>query len=150
MNLVLLCCGAMVALFVVSVIIFVCFGPNVTSVGLGPQLTAVVLQNIVVFILPVVLLALINKSVEHRKMESSLWTEHGPTLRSIALVVLVYIVALPAMNYIVDWNQNLHLPLPTTGRRYIPQPCAATRSNHPVESYFPSIYEKNSRIYFFL
>ena len=69
MNLVLLCCGAMVALFVVSVIIFVCFGPNVTSVGLGPQLTAVVLQNIVVFILPVVLLALINKSVEHRKME---------------------------------------------------------------------------------
>ena len=110
MNLVLLCCGAMVALFVVSVIIFVCFGPNVTSVGLGPQLTAVVLQNIVVFILPVVLLALINKSVEHRKMESSLWTEHGPTLRSIALVVLVYIVALPAMNYIVDWNQNLHLP----------------------------------------
>lgn len=110
MKLVLLCCGAVVALFVVSVIIFICFGTNTYKMGLDMQLTTVALQNLVVFILPVVVLALINKSVEGRRVLSTMWMERCPTFKSIALVVLVYIVALPAMNYLVNWNEGLHLP----------------------------------------
>lgn len=69
-----------------------------------------VIQNLLVFIMPVLLLAMLNLRAERKLLSQTLWMTKGPTLKSIVLVVLVWIVALPAMNYLVEWNQNIVLP----------------------------------------
>ncbi len=101
-------CGMVVALFVVALAILLFFGeaPN----GFNYIVASSVAQNLVMFILPVVMLAMLNKRVETKPLSHTLWMTKGPTLKSIALVVLVWIVALPAMNYVVEWNQNIEFP----------------------------------------
>ncbi len=107
-KIILLGALAMMMLFVVTIVIMIAFGARFT--GLNVQLTIVALQNVVIFIVPVVILALICRSTEGRPVSQTMWIAKSPTFKSIALVVLVYIVALPAMNWIVEWNEGLHLP----------------------------------------
>jgi membrane protease YdiL (CAAX protease family) len=58
----------------------------------------------------VLLLALFLKKTEGSPVAKTMWMSKAPTFKSLLLIVLVWIVALPAMNYIVEWNNNLHLP----------------------------------------
>lgn len=104
----LLAAFAMMMLIVVSIVIFIAFGGRYT--GINAQLAIIALQNVLIFIAPVVILALLCNATEKRPVAQSLWMTKGPSFKSIALVVLVYIVALPAMNWLVDWNNGLHLP----------------------------------------
>ena len=104
----LLAAFAMMMIIVVSVVILIAFGARYTSIY--AQLSAVALQNVLIFMAPVVILALICYSSEKRPVAQTLWMTKAPTFKSIALVVLVYIVALPAMNWLVAWNEGLHLP----------------------------------------
>ena len=104
----LLAAFAMMMLIVVSIVIFIFFGGRYTSIN--AQLAIIALQNVLVFMAPVVILALMCKATEKRPVAQSLWMAKAPSFKSIALVVLVYIVALPAMNWLVDWNSGLHLP----------------------------------------
>ena len=104
----LLAAFAMVMLIVVSVVILIIYGGRYTTIN--AQITMIALQNVLIFIVPVVILALICWSNEKRPMMQTLWVNKAPSFRSIALAVIVYIVALPAMNWLVDWNEGLHLP----------------------------------------
>ncbi|MBR5638723.1 MAG: CPBP family intramembrane metalloprotease [Muribaculaceae bacterium] len=108
LKILFLFCGMMLALFVVAMVIVLIFGLDATSVN--SVITMSVLQNLVAFILPVVMLAIMNKRAEHMPLSHTMWMTKGPTLKSIALVVLVWIVAMPAMNYVVEWNQNIEFP----------------------------------------
>ena len=104
----LLAAFSMMMLIVVSIVIMICFGARYTSID--ALLTTVALQNLLLFMAPVVILALICYSYEKRPVAQTLWMTKAPSFKSIALVVLVYIVALPAMNWLVDWNEGIQLP----------------------------------------
>lgn len=101
-------CGMVVAMFVVAVAIVLMFGADIQNVNYVISMS--IAQNVLVFILPVVLLAMLIKRAELKPFSHTMWMTKGPTLKSVLLVVLVWIVALPAMNYIVDWNQNIEFP----------------------------------------
>lgn len=106
---VLMLVGVMLlALFAIALIVGVIFG--FTNTGKVAQLATMVLQNIVVFILPVILLAIISKRNENTPVAGTMWMTKAPSARSIALVLIVFIVAMPFMNYLVDWNENIRLP----------------------------------------
>lgn len=104
----LLAAFLMMMLIVVSLIILMAYGGRYTAIN--AQLATIALQNVLIFMAPVFILALISRHTEQRPVAQTLWMTKGPSLKSIALVVLVYIVALPAMNWLVEWNQGLHLP----------------------------------------
>lgn len=101
-------CAMVVALFVVALTVVVIFGDNPHDmkhlVGMS------VAQNLLMFTLPVVMLASLSKRAELKPMSHTMWMAQGPTLKSIALVVLVWLVAMPAMNYVVEWNQGIEFP----------------------------------------
>ena len=66
----------------------------------------IVLQDVLVFILPAVLLAVICYKQPWRFLEA----DHAPSWLAVLVVVVVWAVSLPAMNWLVEWNQNIHLP----------------------------------------
>ncbi len=101
-------CGMMVALFVVALSMSLFFAGDTQSLNF--VIVTTIAQNVVVFILPVVLLSLLNRRVELMPFGRTLWTTKGPRLKSVLLVVLVWMVAMPAMNYVVEWNQSLAFP----------------------------------------
>ena len=101
------------ALIVLSLSIALINGENVASPS--GQVVIIALQNVLMFIMPVLVLARLVGKLEHRRVRSLLWLDSPVKWRAVALVLLVYVVALPAMNYIVDWNQNLHLPSSLSG-----------------------------------
>jgi len=107
-KILLLAAFAMMMLIVVSGVIMIFFGARFNSVN--AQMTMIALQNVLIFVGSVVILALICHSSEKRPVAQTLWITKNPTFKSIALVVLVYVAALPAMNWLVDWNNSLHLP----------------------------------------
>ena len=103
-----LLCGMLVAFFVVALGVVLIFGTNPSNDNF--VIATSVAQNLMVFIMPVLLLAMMNLRVECKLLSHTMWMTKGPSLKSILMVVLVWIVALPAMNYLVEWNQNLVLP----------------------------------------
>ncbi|MBR5086879.1 MAG: CPBP family intramembrane metalloprotease [Muribaculaceae bacterium] len=107
-KLLLLAAFALMMLIVVTLIIMVAFGARFT--GINVQLTSIALQNILIFMAPVLIMALICRHSDQRPISQTMWMSKAPSFKSIAMVVIVYIVALPAMNWIVDWNEGLHLP----------------------------------------
>lgn len=109
----LLAAFAMMMLLVVSIVILIIFGARYTSIY--AQLSTIALQNVLIFMAPVVILALMCYFSEKRPVAQTLWMTKAPTFKSIALVVLVYIVALPAMNWLVAWNEGIHLPQALNG-----------------------------------
>lgn len=108
MKILFLFCGMLVALFVVVLVIVLMFGADTSNASYVIAMS--VAQNLMVFILPVVMLAMMSRRVELLPMSRTLWMAKGPTLKSVALVVLVWVVALPAMNYVVEWNQSIEFP----------------------------------------
>ncbi len=108
LKMVLLLSGAFVGLLIVGMGVILLYGPDLSSKS--AQITTMVGQNIVVFVLPMLLLALFLKKTEGSPVAKTMWMSKAPTFKSLLLIVLVWIVALPAMNYIVEWNNNLHLP----------------------------------------
>lgn len=107
-KLLMLCCVAMVMLFFLSMLLFAMYGKSITS--LNGAVTSTVLQNLLMFIMPVYVLAIYNKNLELRPKKETFWMSHGPSLKSILVVVLVWVTSLPSMNYLVELNQSIHLP----------------------------------------
>lgn len=108
LKILFLFCGMMVALFVVGIAVVLMFGDD--SQNVNYRIVMSIAQNLVIFILPVVMLAMLSKRTDLVPMSHTLWMTKGPTLKSILLVVLVWVVSLPAMNYVVEWNQNIEFP----------------------------------------
>ncbi len=69
-------------------------------------LCLIFLQDIFVFILPAILAALFF----YRRPWKQLRLNRAPSLKGVSLAVIVCIVSIPALNWIVAWNQGLHLP----------------------------------------
>ena len=107
-KLLMLCCVAMVMLFFLSMLLFAMYGKSITS--LNGAVTSTVLQNLLMFIMPVYVLAIYNKNLELRPKKETFWMSRGPSLKSILVVVLVWVTSLPSMNYLVELNQSIHLP----------------------------------------
>lgn len=63
-------------------------------------------QNLLVFIAPALLFAW----MVYRKPLHFLCLDKGPEWKDVAIVVAVMILSLPAMNYLVDLNSQMHLP----------------------------------------
>lgn len=63
-------------------------------------------QNLLVFIAPALLFAW----MVYRKPLHFLCLDKGPEWKDVAIVVAVMIISLPAMNYLVDLNSQMHLP----------------------------------------
>lgn len=108
LKILFLFCGFMFTLFVVAMAIVLIFGADTGNINYVIAMS--IAQNLVMFILPVLVLAAFSKKVELKPLSHTMWMTKGPTLKSVLLVVLVWIVALPAMNYIVEWNQNIEFP----------------------------------------
>ncbi len=108
LKILFLFCGLMVALFLVAMALVLVFGTDTGNTNYVIAMS--IAQNLLVFIMPVLLLAMMNKKLEGRRLSRTLWMSKGPSLKSVLLVVLVWIVALPAMNYLVEWNQNIEFP----------------------------------------
>lgn len=82
-------------LFIAS---FVALGQSV-SIGM-------VAQNVAVFIAPASIFAYLVYKAPWRFLR----LDKAPALKDILLVVAVMVVSLPAMNYLVDLNSQMHLP----------------------------------------
>lgn len=65
-----------------------------------------VFQDIFVFIIPTILALLIL----YKRPLAQMSVDRAPSWRGIAAVACVYIVSLPALNWLVKWNESLHLP----------------------------------------
>lgn len=63
-------------------------------------------QCILAFCIPAVLVA------KYSGVNAVKWLEltRAPQLKAIAGVILIYIISMPAMEWLIQWNANLHLP----------------------------------------
>lgn len=97
MRLLMLLTLAFAGLVVVSVLILS---------GVSDTFCTLLLQDVLVFIVPAVLTAVIC----YRQPWQLLCADRRPRWVFVALVVAVWAVSMPVMNWLVEWNQSLHLP----------------------------------------
>ena len=72
---------------------------------------AMVIQDLLVFILPALLTALVSTKLPARL----LCIDTKPRAIIVLWSLLTLVVSIPAMNAIIEWNQNLHLPAAMSG-----------------------------------
>ena len=63
-------------------------------------------QDVLVFIIP----AVVCMSLVFKRPTAAMCFDRAPSWRAVALMVVVCLVSIPAMNAIVKWNDGLHLP----------------------------------------
>lgn len=68
--------------------------------------TTVILQNILSFILPAVFFAWFIAY----KPQTFLKIDRLPSLKSVGALILLFVLMMPAMNYIIEWNESIVLP----------------------------------------
>ena len=64
------------------------------------------LQCLLAFCLPAYILARFSSNNWERWLKLT----KGPSIKSIIGVIIVYILSLPAMEWLIEWNSNIHLP----------------------------------------
>ena len=67
---------------------------------------AMVLQDVFVFILPAIAVALVASRLPARL----LGVDKAPTLLQVLLAIATLLCSIPAMNMIIQWNEGWHLP----------------------------------------
>lgn len=93
-------------LFAASAIMAIVRHAGIDEHSRGFLLTLSAVQNIVGFILPVVAGTFIMSA----QPWSSLRLRGGLSWQAVGIVAVMYLLSLPAMNYIVDWNASVALP----------------------------------------
>lgn len=100
-RLTVLLCAFVVGLFVSSAI------PHVGIFGQRAGLwLSMLCQDVLVFVLPALLMARLGQ----RPVMRSLRLDVGLSWRQVSFVVAVYVVSIPALNWIYDLNRSLSLP----------------------------------------
>ena len=97
--------GSFVFLIVLSSII----GSAIRSSGLNQRASLLLssgIQCVLAFCLPAWLLGRYISDHPFRWLDMS----RLPSLRAIVGVIIVYVISLPAMNVIIEWNANMHFP----------------------------------------
>lgn len=69
------------------------------------------IQDVLVFIFPAVLVGALGKTFVTKALRLNI----APTIKQLVFVVLVYVVSLPAMNWLVEWNASMTLPASLSG-----------------------------------
>lgn len=100
----LLFCLLLLMLVVTSLIIYG-IGDKFSNPAAGLRICTVI-QDILVFVLPAIAIAMIAT----RFPASLLGVDKLPDLRMTLLAILALLLSVPAMNVIVEWNQNITLP----------------------------------------
>lgn len=102
--------GILLLLFFIGYI-FMALAQGVATVagvqGRALILTTTTLQDLLVFILPAFAVAMLDGAKRGMK---SIGVTPAPITLPFFSVILVYFIALPAMNQLIDWNANMHLP----------------------------------------
>lgn len=75
----------------------------IASYGLLAMIT---LQDVLAFIVP----AILAMTIFYRHPLHTMCLDKAPSWRALAVVALFYVVSLPAMNWLVAWNEALSLP----------------------------------------
>ena len=97
-----------IMLVLLSVVSSLLIGDGFTAKGM--RIFAIV-QDLLVFILPAVVAAF----VATRLPASLLAVNVRPRLFSIIMAIIVMLTSLPAMELLIEWNNNLHLPESMSG-----------------------------------
>ncbi len=97
-----------IMLVLLSVVSSLLIGDGFTAKGM--RIFAIV-QDLLVFILPAVVAAF----VATRLPASLLTVNVRPRLFSIIMAIIVMLTSLPAMELLIEWNNNLHLPESMSG-----------------------------------
>lgn len=79
--------------------------PRISNIVTATRLLTL-FQAIFLFIVPALVTALLST----RLPANFLAIDKKPRLRPTLLVIATLIVAIPTMNFVIEWNQNLHLP----------------------------------------
>ena len=78
-------------------------GVLLSSMGL---LTMLTVQDVLAFIVP----AIAAMAIYYRRPLHAMCIDRAPSWRALMLVVVFYVVSLPAMNWLVEANQAMSLP----------------------------------------
>lgn len=78
-------------------------GVLLSSMGL---LTMLTVQDVLAFIVP----AIVAMAIFYRRPLHAMCIDRAPSWRALMLVVVFYVVSLPAMNWLVEANQAMSLP----------------------------------------
>ena len=78
-------------------------GVLLSSMGL---LTMLTVQDVLAFIIP----AIVAMAIYYRRPLHAMCIDRAPSWRALVLVVVFYVVSLPAMNWLVEANQAMSLP----------------------------------------
>lgn len=97
-------------LLVLAFVGLIAVAPSVLILDALPKFDAtlimVLLQDLLVFIAP----AIITAYIFTKRPWHQLSLDVAPTWRALALVVIIAIVSMPALNWLVYWNEHIHLP----------------------------------------
>lgn len=108
-------------LWVLSALFFIAFllvsscGALLGNVGFEERAGILIissLQSIVVFMLPAYAVARMQGAHQSNKL---LGLSTAPTLKNIVGILLLLMVAMPALNQVIYWNENMHLPSQLSG-----------------------------------
>lgn len=97
-----------IMLILLSVVIAMVAGESFSEKGMR---IFAVLQDLLVFILP----AIVAAFVATRLPASLLTVNVRPRLFSILMAIVVMVTSLPAMELLIEWNNNIHLPESMSG-----------------------------------
>ena len=95
----------MLLLLVVASMIILAVGDKFTSPVAGLRICTVI-QDLLVFIIPAIAVAMLST----RFPASLLAVDKLPDFRMTVLAIVALLLSLPAMNLIIEWNQNISLP----------------------------------------
>lgn len=104
----------MACLFVFFLVVTSILAPVIGKVISRPEAAiriATVIQDLLVFIIPSLATAMLVSRLPARVLA----IEELPELWPCMLVILVMICAVPGLNWVIIWNQNLHLPQSMAG-----------------------------------
>lgn len=97
-RLLLLLCMMLLGVIITSLLLLL-----VPDSNLFAMLT---LQDVLAFILP----AIVTMAVLYRRPLHAMCIDKAPSLSAIAIVIVFYIISLPAMNWLVELNKAMSLP----------------------------------------
>ncbi len=98
----LLVCAFVVGLFVASTLMLLL--PRLGVEGRAALTLSTIVQDVLVFIFPAVLVSLFGGCTRALRLEAK------PSWRQVLIVAVVYVVSLPAMNWLVEANKLISLP----------------------------------------
>lgn len=97
-RLLLLLCLMLLGVIVTSLLLL--FVPD------GNLFAMLTMQDILAFIMP----AVVTMGILYRRPLGAMGLDTAPPLSAIAIVILFYIISLPAMNWLVEMNKAMSLP----------------------------------------